>query len=1024
MNEIESHGSGILARMKSKSWKDRLDVYEELRGIWRDGGEVDREVVRVMQNESNIPALEMAIDALLNVRDLCVGDIKKIFLNIGNAKTSVKARMDALIDNIEDTEGLAEVFCELMSGKSPKSVSAAVQATSELVRKRGCDLGRIGKKLAEVMGNTDKGVRNEGAKLCVELYKRNGESVLAYLDGLKPIQKKELMEEFAKCEVVCSEEVCCEPENVCLEVLKDCEDENWKVRLEAMKSLKRISKNMECTGEISRLLSRRIGDVNNQVFLMALEVIKDAKPRNADIIRGLVERLKEKKGGGPEKIKDVLECLGFRLDAGNAEYLSHRNPCVRYNLLDYSMRKGCKDRMFLKKVGDCMMDPVGEVRGKAIEVVSSVYGKYGDVFEVITDQGILQKIRKVISEANKQQSKAESVVVSYKSEKQTIAERAGDREAIGTSEKIKARPSDIKMNLMQEKPKENAVLDDANSMKEVKVADKAKEKAAGDSSSSSKRKCAQGNSEVFVKSFNKQRVKGSGAREDVFTKHFIEKMDRDLFHKVVEMFDGIDKVAVSDFFIDYMVKSKAPEAPINSMLLSFISSKYILKECECKQLVEYLLEEGMLEELKMMDRVYPVTKLFLVYQKIGSKQSNDEILKLVKKYKMFRGNKKMFIDGVRRDGGVIVDDVIKGCPDFLSFVDELEGSFMSTKEADADEKMQTPSEGREEVVELPEYVSRGVCGNAEECMNAPFVQNESFVVDEVDIEASFDALSIHSASGLGTPNSKKIRRSIEFTNESRKEEGGLGVVLDYLIDSNPNVSKVAFKRLMSIIDTDLEQLLAFSNSIVSSISIQLFDVLHDGLFSSLILQVFFKLSQSQVFCRHLRKETLSGANSDLIKIMKKHGMNGRSEEMRKGLPSISAQDSMLVGEILINLCLNSKPSQILEVYLEMLECSKEEILLKLIWRHSKTLKMDDKDEIRRVLYALMKFYDSNYSSAVSEDGVALKILQLHLKEIVRVYKEDVYGFGLRGLAKVFADGLLRSNDMMRRSEAEDIKDAL
>ncbi|KAM0671839.1 hypothetical protein OCOL_001281 [Ordospora colligata] len=1021
MNEMESQDSGILVRMKSKSWKDRLDVYEELRGMWRDGVAVDREVIRMMQSESNIPALEMVIDALLNVRDLCVDDIKKIFVNIGNAKTSVKTRIDALIDNIEDTEGLVEVFCELMSGKSPKSIAAAVQATGELVRKRGCDLGRIGKRLAEVMGNTDKVVRSEGAKLCVELYKRNGESVLPYLDGLKPIQKKELMEEFAKCEVLCTEEACSEPENAPLEVLRDCEDENWKVRLEAMRSLKKISKNMECTGEISRLLSRRLGDVNNQVFLMALDVIKDVKPRSTDIIRGLVERLKEKKGSGSEKIKEVLECLGFRLDAGNAEYLSHKNPCVRYNLLDYSLKNECKDKVFLKKVGDCMMDPVGDVRGKAIEVVSSVYEKYGDIFDLISDQGVLQKIRKVISDVNKLQRNTKEVSADYKNEKQTIVERSGAIEAISMNEKIKKESSDIKIQTIQEKPKENAVQDDLKEMKEMKVIDKGKEKTVGDILSNGKRKHTQGNSEFFAKNFNKQRVKGSGTREDVFTQQFIEKMDNDSFHKVVEMFDVIDKVAVSDFFIDYMVRSKAPEAPINSMLLSFISSKYILKECECKQLVEYLLAEGMFEELKMMDRVYPVTKLFLVYQKIGSKQSNDEILKLVKKYKMFRGNKKMFIDGVRRDGGVSIDEVIKGCPDFLSFVDELEGSFMSTKDTavDADVNMHAISEGEEEIVGQPEYRDRECNDDVDEEMNAPFVQNESFVIDEADIEASFDALSIHSTSVIGTPNSKKIRRSIEFVNEPRKEdEGGLGVVLDYLIDSNPDVSKVAFKRLINIIDIDLEQLLAFSNSIVSSISIQLFDVLHDSLFCSLILQVFFKLSQSQVFCRHLRKETLLGANSDLIKIMKKYGGEERNEGTRMRLPSISSQDSSLVGEILINLCLNSKPSQILEVYLDMLECSKEEILLKLIWRHSKTLNMDDRDEIRRILCVLMKFYDSNYGSAVSEDGVALKILQLHLKEIVKFYKEGVHEFGLRGLAKVFADRLLRNNDIVRRSEIE------
>lgn len=991
--------AGLMERLSSKNWKDRQEAYNMLGSFWKEGRAVEPEVVQMLQSEGNIPALEAAIDALLNVNNLKVGDVKKIFGNIGNSKTSIKTRIDALIGRLEDTEELMDALCEILDSKSPRNVSGALSAICNVVRSRGCGLKPIGERIGEVMGHADKGVRNEGFKLCIELYKRNGELLLPYLSNLKPIQQKELMEEFGKCNLVEEKEDKKELVGLSGDLLKGASDDNWKVRLEAMRGIKKIARCVEYNSELNSLLCRRIGDVNNQVFYTTLEVLGELKPRNIEIIKGLVERLKEKKDVTSEKIKEILFKVGVRISGSNAEFLGHKNPQVRLNLLDYSLRDLQNDKEFIKMVGNCLLDPVGEVRNKAMEVVSEIHKKYGNIFEGTVTHNALPRINKIIGNNSKKE--------------------AGDGNSSGLEKKT---TPERRMKIEDPDTRDSKVLRGKKSTPSNHTRENSKDVALSsrEDDSASKKKHSKVGMDVLLNNISRQRAKGSGNREEIFTPQFIQMMDKGPFHQVYDLFDSIDKTIVSDFLIDFLIQSNASEAFINSTLLSFISNKYILKEFECKKLVEYLLSNGMSEELGMMDRVYPVTKLFLVYQKIGNKEANNEILKLVRKYRMFRGDKKQFIEGIKKRGKTEVEDAIKGCPDFLSFVDELEGSFMSTGNEDCDDvKIEKNFEKTSDEVgsQKSEYIEKVIDGE-EIDMEVPSIHDDSFVVGDADIEASFEALSIHSVSGVFTPNSKKVRKEVIPPEKQRREVSGLELVLDHLIDSNPGVSEVAFKRLMNIIDSEIGSLLSFSNSIVSSISIQLFDVLHNPSFSDLILQVFFKLSQNKLFCGQLRKETLLSANTDLVKIMKRQ--NTKDYNAKVSSPGFFSRDTSLIGEILINLCLNSRPSLVLEVYLEMLVSSKEEILLKLIWRHSKSLKMDDREELSKVLDVLMRFYDSNYHSILSEDNVTLKILQLHLKEMVKFYRKDIYEFGIRGLAKVFVGSMIGNTESIHRRETKKV----
>ncbi|EOB14704.1 hypothetical protein NBO_18g0031 [Nosema bombycis CQ1] len=81
----------------------------------------------------------------------------------------------------------------------------------------------------------------------------------------------------------------------------------------------------------------------------------------------------------------------------------------------------------------------------------------------------------------------------------------------------------------------------------------------------------------------------------------------------------------------------------------------------------------------MMDRIYPVTKLFFVLQKIGTDEAINEILRLIDSYKMFRGDKKKFIEKLKETNLKGLKKTVRECPDFLSFIDEIDGQFFSEK---------------------------------------------------------------------------------------------------------------------------------------------------------------------------------------------------------------------------------------------------------------------------------------------------------------------------------------------------------
>ena len=89
---------------------------------------------------------------------------------------------------------------ELLTHKSAKVVACAISVTSALIQEFGTTHAQckgVLSALARLFSETDKGVRAESSALAKELYRWLGPPLNPYLSTLKPVQLKELSEEFS-----------------------------------------------------------------------------------------------------------------------------------------------------------------------------------------------------------------------------------------------------------------------------------------------------------------------------------------------------------------------------------------------------------------------------------------------------------------------------------------------------------------------------------------------------------------------------------------------------------------------------------------------------------------------------------------------------------------------------------------------------------------------------------------------------------------------------------------------------------
>ncbi|EOB15543.1 Spindle pole body component alp14 [Nosema bombycis CQ1] len=369
MNEVER----LEEKMKSKNWKERQEAYVRLKSLINQ--EEFAFLIPLIQNETNIPALESGIEALLQAENIPpVESVAKIFGHIGNLKTSVRTKVVNLIEFVSQKyhNQCVNVLVDyiLLKSTPPKTVAGAISALVEITDKYDVDLEIVGSSLKQIFGHADKAVRGEGTKLCVGLYKKFGEGIRKFIKDLKPIQLKELEEEFNKIQPEISKKESTPLSLTNNKFLKKCNDEKWNIRLEGLNELKACIP-FTFDNEILSIFYTRISDPNNQVFFELLEILALTKLKNQRIVNGLVERLKDKKTIVCDKIKETLLKMEIPEEFLQKEYFIHKNPQVKINIIDYALKREVKRKEVEEWVKICTKDQNGQVRTKANEFLNN-----------------------------------------------------------------------------------------------------------------------------------------------------------------------------------------------------------------------------------------------------------------------------------------------------------------------------------------------------------------------------------------------------------------------------------------------------------------------------------------------------------------------------------------------------------------------------------------------------------------------------------------------------------------------------
>lgn len=179
-------------RCVHKLWKARVDGYEEAAKIFR---EIDDEkspewmkfvgLIKKMVVDSNAMAQEKGLEAALIFVENCghagktVGDVMSGIVQkciaAPKAKTKdLSVQVTLMYIEIEKHEAVLEELVKGMEHKNPKIVSACVACTTLALKEFGSKVVNVKpliKKLAPLMSDRDKAVREEGKQLAIEIYR-------------------------------------------------------------------------------------------------------------------------------------------------------------------------------------------------------------------------------------------------------------------------------------------------------------------------------------------------------------------------------------------------------------------------------------------------------------------------------------------------------------------------------------------------------------------------------------------------------------------------------------------------------------------------------------------------------------------------------------------------------------------------------------------------------------------------------------------------------------------------------------
>lgn len=542
--------------------------------------------------------------------------------------------------------------------------------------------------------------------------------------------------------------------------------------------------------------------------------------------------------------------------------------------------------------------------------------------------------------------------------------------------------------------------------------------------------------------------------EAAFSAAFLALMETDPYSALGLLADS-DRIASSGSLIQLYVCFSLPAPHFDALIDAFVASRYILLEREARILISHLLGNAMEAELDLVDRIYPATRLFRLYQSCitdparsesaGIRQcALEQIAKLLLKYRKITVN----LSG-EKERGCFLDAVI-GSDAFGTLAHKV----LSIPQAGGHVSASAPRvPSSEPVIPSTSFVpfsieapKRSECSRVDEHAKADSLSyiEDSFIVEDVAVEKPIEEISKGTddsnnvnTNNINTNNISDLREvlkapsiltelpkdnqpsitvenngtpmpradleepridledslaniSITTTPKKKKKRDFVAIdsIMGKLIHADSAVSKQAFHSLVGIASTDISSLVFLSNSIVGSITIQLFDKYADQELRRVILSSLLKLTQSAEFCASLRYETLRSASADLARIV---------------------DEETAAADILINLCLNCPPD-ILRVYFDLLE-SDSLVIVKLIWRHSKRVDYAAEGVAQAVLAIVDSFYHRKGYLLSRAGNMVLKVCLLHLKDICVHYSDGAKQFGLGPRTAGVIDLLLSGRDL-------------
>ncbi|KAL5273334.1 msps family protein [Megaselia abdita] len=408
-------------RCVHKLWKARVSGYEDAAKLFR---QIDEEkspewskylgLIKKFVVDSNAMAQEKGLEAALlyienagcagkTVGDVMPGIVLKCMAAPKTKTKELAVQVTLMYIEIEKHEAVLEELLKGMDQKNPKIVSACVAATTMALKEFGSKVISVKpliKKLAPLMSDRDKTVREEGKTLAVEIYRWIGAAMKSQISSLPQITQTELEGEFDKLkgekaeplrylksqqekqaakaaaavesgdpegddeEAAGGEEIdpmdLVDPVDILSKLPKDfyekIEAKKWQERKEALEALEKLLEAPKLeNGDYGALVStvKKVVAKDTNVVLVALAgkcmgslakgLAKRFSPYSLACVSTILEKFKEKKINVVTSLRDAIDAIypSTNLEAlqdSLVEALANKNPSIKFETASFLAR--------------------------------------------------------------------------------------------------------------------------------------------------------------------------------------------------------------------------------------------------------------------------------------------------------------------------------------------------------------------------------------------------------------------------------------------------------------------------------------------------------------------------------------------------------------------------------------------------------------------------------------------------------------------------------------------------------------